>query len=74
MTQIRQMLAVVSRVDSALVTEVALIPRCEECHAFWLPADQERWHAYWIDNGPEDRLLFYCSRCAEREFGDRDCS
>jgi hypothetical protein len=31
--------------------------------------DVERWRAYWIDDGAEDRLLFYCSQCAEREFG-----
>jgi hypothetical protein len=42
--------------------------RCEECRRPWLEAD-ERWHAYWIDDGPEDKLLFYCSECAEREFG-----
>jgi hypothetical protein len=25
---------------------VALIPRCAECEAVWLPADAERWRAY----------------------------
>jgi hypothetical protein len=35
----------------------------------WLFADDERWHAYWIDDGPEDRLTFWCPECAEREFG-----
>jgi len=29
----------------------------------------ERWQTYWIDDGPEDTLLFYCGECAEREFG-----
>ena len=29
----------------------------------------ERWQDYWIDDGPESRLLFYCPECAEREFG-----
>ena len=24
---------------------VALIPRCAECEAAWLPADEERWQA-----------------------------
>jgi hypothetical protein len=32
-------------------------------------ADGERWQAYWIDDGPEERLVFYCETCAEREFG-----
>jgi hypothetical protein len=25
---------------------VAVIPRCTECGAQWLPADEERWRAY----------------------------
>jgi len=25
-------------------------------------------HAYWVDDGPEELLLFYCPDCAEREF------
>jgi hypothetical protein len=33
-------------------------------------ADEERWHACWIDDGPEDKLVFYCPECAEREFGE----
>lgn len=42
--------------------------RCEECRQARLDGD-ERWRAYWIDDGEEDRLLFYCRSCAEREFG-----
>jgi hypothetical protein len=34
----------------------------------WLPADEERWQAHWIDDGPEEKLVFYCPACAEREF------
>jgi hypothetical protein len=49
---------------------VAPIPRCAECEAAWLPADEERWQAYCVDEGPDERLVFYCPRCAEREFGD----
>ena len=49
--------------------QVALIPRCQECRKLWLPDDAERWQAHWIDEGPEDRLLFHCETCAEREFG-----
>jgi hypothetical protein len=48
----------------------ALIPYCEECRELWLPGDRDRWHAYWIDDGEEDKLLFYCPECADREFGD----
>jgi hypothetical protein len=32
-------------------------------------ADRERWQAHWIDDGPEEKLVFYCPECAEREFG-----
>jgi predicted RNA-binding Zn-ribbon protein involved in translation (DUF1610 family) len=48
---------------------VALIPRCEECEAAWLPTDDERWRAYLTDNEPAE-LEFYCPDCAEREFRD----
>jgi hypothetical protein len=43
--------------------------RCEECRLVWLHLDDRRWRAYWIDDGPEERLLFYCPECADREFG-----
>jgi hypothetical protein len=49
---------------------LAVIPHCEECRKVWLPGDAERWHAYWIDDSPEDRLAFWCSECAEQEFGE----
>jgi hypothetical protein len=45
---------------------------CEECRQPWLWTI-ERWRAYWIDDGDEDRLLFYCAECAEREFCDDAC-
>jgi hypothetical protein len=32
--------------------------------------DRQRWQAHWIDDGPDDRLVFYCSECAERGLGD----
>jgi hypothetical protein len=48
---------------------VALIPSSAECEAHWLPADDERWSAYHTDDEPPE-LAFYCSDCAEREFGD----
>jgi hypothetical protein len=38
----------------------------------WLPRDRDRWQAYWIDDGLEDKLLFYCPTCAELEFSTRD--
>ncbi len=37
----------------------------------WLPKDPERWQAHWIDDGPDNLLLFYCGECAKREFGER---
>jgi len=48
--------------------QVALIPRCAECGEVWLPGDGDRWQAYWIDDGPDEKLVFYCPECAEREF------
>jgi hypothetical protein len=52
---------------------VALIPKCVECGAVWLPADNERWQALLgcdehLDAPAE--VDFYCPECAEREFGD----
>lgn len=49
--------------------QVAAIPRCAECLDGWLPADEERWHCYVVDDGPDDKLVFYCPECAGREFG-----
>ena len=51
------------------VEPVTLIPQCTECQQVWLAGDGERWRAYWIDDGPEEKLIFYCPECAEREFG-----
>jgi hypothetical protein len=47
--------------------QVALIPRCAECDALWLPADEKRWCAYLTDDEPPE-LAFYCPACALREF------
>jgi hypothetical protein len=48
---------------------VATIPRCAECEAHWLPADEARWQA-WLTDDESPELVFYCRTCAEREFGD----
>jgi hypothetical protein len=48
--------------------QVAVTPQCEECREVWLPGGGERWSAYWIDERAEERLLFYCPACADREF------
>jgi len=53
------------------VEGIALIPSCEECDALWLPADDERWRAYFgceEDLDERGELYFYCPDCAEREF------
>lgn len=50
--------------------QVARIPQCEECRSVWLGGDDERWRTYWIEDGPEEWLVFYCRECAEREFCD----
>jgi hypothetical protein len=47
--------------------QVALIPQCAECRRAWLPTDEDRWRCYLAT---DDELVFYCSHCAEREFGD----
>ena len=49
---------------------VLQIPQCVECRQLWLPSDEERWQAHWVDDGPDEVLVFYCGRCSEREFGD----
>ena len=49
--------------------QVAVTPECEESRKDWLAGDAERWQAYWIEDGPDERLVFYCPDCAEREFG-----
>jgi hypothetical protein len=53
------------------VERVALIARCAECVAVWLPADEDRWSAYLTDDEPAE-VVFYCPACAEREFGEDD--
>jgi hypothetical protein len=35
--------------------QVALIPKCAECSAAWLPVDEERWRAYLRD---DDEVVF----------------
>jgi hypothetical protein len=52
----------------AVSPEVAIVPVCEECGERWLPADDERWRAMFLDDGPEDVLMFWCTDCWEREF------
>jgi hypothetical protein len=47
--------------------QVALIPRCAECNALWLPTDKERWSAYLTDDEPPE-IVLCCAACAEREF------
>ena|SRR5215211_4759934 len=50
---------------------VALIPKCAECEAVWLPAAGERWLAHLGGDEFDEpaELVFYCPGCAEREFG-----
>ena len=55
-----------------MVAGVALIPKCAECEAVWLPADEERWQALpRLRRAPRraGRVVFYCPECAAREFG-----
>jgi hypothetical protein len=52
--------------------QVALIPQCAECRAAWLPADRERWRAQLGSDDLEvvPEVVFFCPRCAEREFDE----
>jgi hypothetical protein len=48
--------------------QVAIISQCEECRRIWLSTDREQWKTHWIDDCHEEKLVFYCPECAEREF------
>jgi hypothetical protein len=48
--------------------DVAIVPNCEECGERWLGVDVERWRAVFIDEGPDERLAFWCAECWLREF------
>ena len=53
---------------------VALVARCTECEAVWLPADEEHWRAYLgcdedLDEPAE--VVILCPTCAEREFASK---
>jgi hypothetical protein len=50
---------------------VALIPRCVECSAVWLPADEDPWRAYLGGDDLDEpgEVVIYCPDCAEQEFG-----
>jgi hypothetical protein len=37
----------------------------EECRKAWLPEDREHWQAHWIDDGPDEKLVFYCPECGD---------
>jgi hypothetical protein len=37
--------------------QVALVPECSECERPWLPADEERWHAYLTDDQSAELAL-----------------
>ena len=45
------------------------VPYCEECGRFWRRPDLERWKAF-LTAGEAPELAFYCSACAERDFGE----
>jgi len=48
------------------VESVAIIPRCAECEAHWLPADKERWQAWLTDDEPPSS----CSTAATARNGN----
>jgi hypothetical protein len=49
---------------------VALIPQCEECRKVWLPAEGTGGWPTGSTTALKDRLAFWCSECAEHEFGE----
>ena len=58
------------RLPAVSAESVALIPKCAECEAAWLPADEERWRAYLggDDLDEPSEVCFYCPDWGEREF------
>jgi hypothetical protein len=46
------------------------IPRCAECEAHWLPADEERWQAWLTEDDPTE-LVFYCPPTPSASSGSR---
>jgi len=52
------------------ISDVAWIPKCAECHAIWLPADEEHWQAWIRTTSRASWLSVFCPECAKREFGD----
>jgi hypothetical protein len=48
---------------------VGIFPASEECGERRLPGDTKWWRAMFLDDGPEDRLGFWCADCWECEFG-----
>jgi hypothetical protein len=53
---------------SGTTTALPLEQRAELVGEWWLPDDPERWRAELLDDGPEDRLGFWCAGHWEREF------
>lgn len=59
--------------DSLFRGLLALIQKCEECEARWLPDDPERWRAYLCCDEHVDEpaeVVVLCPTCAEHEFGE----
>ena len=54
------------------IEPAALIPRCTECKAVWLPADEERWQAHLGGDDLDEpaEVFLYGPRCAERDFSE----
>jgi hypothetical protein len=48
------------------IRRIELVPKCVECDAVWLPADEDRRQLHQVD---VDELAWYCPACAVREFG-----
>jgi hypothetical protein len=49
------------KIQAVRAKRLAVFPQCEECRTLWLPFDPERWQAHWVDDGPDEKLVFYCS-------------
>jgi hypothetical protein len=39
--------------------QISFVQECVECEAVWMPADETRWQARLIDDGPDERLIFF---------------
>lgn len=55
--------------DEAPPLHVEASLQCQECLTVWKPSEATRWRAF-LTHAPRLRVILYCPRCADREFGE----